>query len=45
MNDLAFNVSGDAFQVPASGAAWRVRRLKPRGVPELVYAHDGRTPV
>ena len=22
--------------------AWRVRRLKPRGAPELVYARDGR---
>jgi hypothetical protein len=42
MNDLAFNVNGDAFDVPASVAAWRVRRLKPRGAPELVYARDGR---
>ena len=22
--------------------AWRVRRLKPRGAPELVYSRDGR---
>jgi hypothetical protein len=42
MSELAFTVNGDAFEVPAAVTAWRVRRLKPRGAPELVYARDGR---
>jgi hypothetical protein len=29
------------FDVPAIVAGWRVRRLKPRGAPELVYGRDG----
>lgn len=42
MSELAFTVTGDAFEVPATVTAWRVRRLKPRGASELVYARDGR---
>ncbi|MCE9574531.1 MAG: hypothetical protein K8W52_15390 [Deltaproteobacteria bacterium] len=42
MSDLAFNMNGDGFDVPESVVAWRVRRLKPRGAPELVYGRDGR---
>ena len=42
MSELAFTVSGDTFEVPNTVTGWRVRRLKPRGAPELVYARDGR---
>ena len=42
MSELAFTVNGDTFEVPYTVTAWRVRRLKPRGAPELVYARDGR---
>lgn len=42
MSELAFNVNGDSFEVPPSVVAWRVRRMKPRGAPELVYGRDGR---
>src|SRR5689334_8643471 len=42
MSELAFTVNGDTFDVPNTVAAWRVRRLKPRGAPELVYSRDGR---
>jgi hypothetical protein len=42
MSELAFNANGEAFEVPANVTAWRVRRMKPRGAPELVYGADGR---
>lgn len=42
MSELAFNGNGESFEVPAAATAWRVRRMKPRGAPELVYAQDGR---
>jgi len=42
MNELAFNANGDTFDVPATVSGWRVRRMKPRGAPELVYGRDGR---
>jgi hypothetical protein len=42
MSELAFNANGESFDVPATVAAWRVRRMKPRGAPELVYGADGR---
>ena len=42
MSELAFTVNGDTFDVPNTVTEWRVRRLKPRGAPELVYARDGR---
>ncbi len=42
MADLAFNFNGEIFEVPASVVAWRVRRMKARGAPELVYGRDGR---
>ena len=41
MSELAFNVHGENFEVPAVVRGWRVRRLKPRGAPELVYGRDG----
>src|SRR2546425_4365611 len=42
MSELAFNSNGDTFDVPATVTGWRVRRMKPRGAPELVYGRDGR---
>ena len=42
MSELAFNANGEAFDVPANVMGWRVRRMKPRGAPELVYGADGR---
>ena len=42
MSELAFNANGDSFEVPATVTGWRVRRMKPRGAPELVYGKDGR---
>lgn len=42
MSELAFNANGETFEVPANVTGWRVRRMKPRGAPELVYGRDGR---
>lgn len=42
MSELAFNANGESFEVPANVTGWRVRRMKPRGAPELVYGKDGR---
>lgn len=42
MSELAYTMNGDTFEVPATVTDWRVRRLKPRGAPELVYGGDGR---
>ncbi len=42
MTELAFNANGESFEIPATVTAWRVRRMKPRGAPELVYGRDGR---
>ena len=42
MSELAFNANGESFEVPANVTGWRVRRMKPRGAPELVYGRDGR---
>jgi hypothetical protein len=42
MSELAFNANGDSFDVPATVTGWKVRRMKPRGAPELVYGADGR---
>ena len=42
MSELAFNANGESFEIPATVTAWRVRRMKPRGAPELVYGRDGR---
>lgn len=41
MSDLAFNMSGEPFELPPTMAAWRVRKLKPKGAPEVVYGRDG----
>lgn len=41
MSELAFNVNGEPFEVPAAAAGWRVRRLKAKGAPEVVYGREG----
>jgi hypothetical protein len=41
MSELAFNLNGEPFDVPPTMAAWRVRKLKPKGAPEVVYGRDG----
>jgi hypothetical protein len=41
MSELAFNVNGEMFEVPPLATAWRVRRVKPKGAPEVVYGRDG----
>ena len=45
MIDLAFDSSGDPFELPATAAFWRVRRFRRAGVrggPEVVSATTGR---
>src|SRR5262245_49069370 len=41
MSELAYNINGEAFDVPATATGWRVRRMKPRGAPEVVYGRAG----
>lgn len=42
MSELAFNNNGEAFELPAMAAGWRVRRIKGgKGAPEVVYGRDG----
>jgi hypothetical protein len=41
MSELAFNINGDPFDVPANAAGWRVRRMKQKGAPEVVYGRSG----
>jgi hypothetical protein len=41
MSELAFNINGEAFEVPATATGWRVRRMKSKGAPEVVYGRDG----
>jgi hypothetical protein len=41
MSELAFNINGEAFEVPANATGWRVRRMRPKGAPEVVYAREG----
>jgi hypothetical protein len=41
MSELAFNVNGEPFEVPATATWWRVRKLKSKGAPEVVYGKDG----
>jgi hypothetical protein len=41
MSELAFNINGDPFEVPANAAGWRVRRMKSKGAPEVVYGRNG----
>ena len=41
MSELAFNINGESFELPATASDWRVRRMKQRGAPEVVYGKDG----
>jgi len=41
MSELAFNMNGDPFEVPETATGWRVRKMKPKGAPEVVYGRDG----
>ena len=44
MSDLAFDSSGEPFDLPATAAFWRVRRFRnagARGGPEVVFGRDG----
>jgi hypothetical protein len=36
-----FNLAGEPFEVPATAGGWRMRRLKPKGPPEVVYGREG----
>lgn len=40
MSELANNIHGEPFEVPAEATAWRVRRMKPKGAPEVVYGSN-----
>jgi hypothetical protein len=41
MSELAFNLAGEPFEVPGVAVGWRVRKLKRKGAPEVVYSRDG----
>jgi hypothetical protein len=41
MLDLAYNLSGEPFEVPGSAVGWRVRKLKAKASPEVVYGRNG----
>jgi hypothetical protein len=41
MSELAYSINGETFDLPATATGWRVRRMKPRGAPEVVYSKDG----
>ena len=41
MSELAFNMNGEPFDVPPTATGWRVRRMKHKGAPEVVYGRDG----
>ena len=41
MSELAFNINGEGFEVPAHATGWRVRRMRQKGSPEVVYGRDG----
>jgi len=41
MSELAFNLNGEPFEVPGTAISWRVRKLKPKGAPEVVYGREG----
>jgi hypothetical protein len=41
MSELAYNMNGEPFEVPATATGWRVRRMRQKGAPEVVYGRDG----
>ena len=40
-SELAFNLNGEPFDVPPHAAGWRVRKMKHKGAPEVVYGRNG----
>jgi len=41
MFELAFDSEGNPIEVPSAAVSWRVRKLRLRGQPEVVYGRDG----
>lgn len=41
MSAIAYNIQGEPFEVPPHVVAFRAKRLKPRGAPEVFYGIDG----
>lgn len=41
MSELAFNINGDPFEVSPSAVAWRARKMKAKGAPEVAYGRNG----
>ncbi len=41
MSELAFNMNGEPFEIPPTATGWRVRRMKTKGAPEVVYSREG----
>jgi hypothetical protein len=41
MSELAHNLNGESFELPPAAIGWRVRKLKAKGAPEVVYGRDG----
>lgn len=41
MFELAFDEQGTLIELPSTAVGWRVRKLRARGQPELVYSADG----
>lgn len=44
MSEIAFNINGEAFDVPPGAAYWRPRRVRDRGL-EVVYRREGCSPL
>lgn len=41
MSQLAYTLAGESFELPGNAVAWKVRRIKKQGAPEVVFGHDG----
>lgn len=41
MSELAFSIEGEPFMPPAAATGWRVKRLRLKGAPEVVYDREG----
>jgi len=41
MSELAFNIDGQPFDLPATATGWRVRRMRARGAPTIVHTEEG----
>jgi hypothetical protein len=42
MSELAYNINGEPFEPDEKAAAWRARRMRPKGPSELMYGPDGK---